>query len=120
MIAPTELVWIKEIRMSQPSSNPGPEVLDSVSKQSSETKPETKLTDQAAEIEAAKAKAVRFMNEHQFEQARKALEEAEAMEATAIRTAQVQSARASAAQYMAEGKFAEAKKALEEAEELEA
>lgn len=72
-----------------------------------------------ASAEAARERAAQFMSERKFAEARKALEEADALEANTDRSAQVEAARAQAAQFMTERKFTEAKKALEEAESLE-
>jgi uncharacterized protein (DUF697 family) len=79
-----------------------------------------KISAKSDEVEAVRAKAARFMTDRKFDDAKKALEEADALESGAVRLAQAEAARASAAQFMTERRYAEAKKALEEAELIEA
>jgi uncharacterized protein (DUF697 family) len=79
----------------------------------------TKLASTSAEVDVARAKAASFMADRKFDEAKKALEDADVLEAEAMRVAQAEAARASAAQFMTEKRYAEAKKALEEAELIE-
>jgi hypothetical protein len=81
---------------------------------------EPKSEDRIAQAEAARAKAAQFMAEKKYSEARKALEDADALDEKETREAKAEAARARAAQYMAERNFTEAKNALSEAEALEA
>ncbi len=77
-----------------------------------------------ARAEEARARAAQLVSERKFDDAKKALEEAEELEIEipawkAEREAKAEEARVRAAQLLSERRFAEAKSALEEAEELD-
>jgi len=81
-------------------------------------------TDRKARAEEARERAARLVAERKFDEAKKALEEAEELEVElpawkVERAAKAEAARARAAQLLSERKFSEAKSALAEAEALD-
>lgn len=79
--------------------------------------------DRAAKLKAAQDKAAAYLREQRYEEAKRALEEAEdiqAVEANIQRVAAAQAERERAITLTNEGKYTEAKQALERADELEA
>jgi len=81
---------------------------------------EKKASDPIAQVEAARAKAAQLLGDRQFSAAKKALEEADTLEAAANRFTQAEAIRAKAAQLMSERKFGDARNALLEADAIEA
>ncbi len=79
-----------------------------------------KPADLNAQVEAARLKAEQLLANRQFDEAKKAVAEAERLEAIAERQPLVEAARAKATQLLAERRYADAMKALEEADALEA
>ena len=73
----------------------------------------------AARAREAREKAATLLREQKFNEAKRALDDAEKIEAEGRQLAEAQMERDRASAYMAEGKYAEARQALERADRLE-